>query len=942
MAGQDDVSTLASVNILVSVLQNQGKYEAAKELNQRALEGREKALGKEHPYTLSSLSNLAAVLRSLAEKITLSAKVLGYLNDVKDASKGRTQCAIEISNLHSLLYTLHDRIENRDSTQPWHITVQDLAVKNGPLDQFKQALETLQSKITEEGRLNRVGKALVWNFEKEEIASILDRIERLKSLVEIVLRMDHFKLSQVIKDDTNFVRTHVPGIQSGVDEIRQDQIATKHRSDDMIKRRQEGTGQWFHETAGERERQWEGEKKSLPRTQGIKVQALTPLLKIGPGHIAEDCLNLDCNTSIVDLLELLELPTHLSARELLAEKLQIRVGPTGSAQQNLALHKALLKELARNGGEVPSNIRNCDECGKSGHWADRCPDVVGHVYSEALERKDGQSKGDYARENNILSPTEDFQKGPDTPELRHTSPKEPDEEDLEMENLHNTEDVLSACADEEDSADDSWELGSWFSNDMQSNSSRTSFSSTTQISATDAFASLLIADDEIRSLCVNAITDLNVGPARLERNLRQLLYRYSKDLSEEAASPAQLIVVKYLQSRSWLQRIANKVRRTVCEESSSLDIGKEPLDPGAKIQRFLDSLSRPNESVLEERSSESSSSDDDQEGGIDEPREFNVQSLAAFLSNSRAFQLLKQNLQDFVFSTFSCRLDRVSQRILKQTGGALNKDTTMLLSVISQLHSVNPVSFLVSDLHVSLIDKWKYEVERLSGTTWNWWPLREPVYPLLPGHIYLLWQCRCGARRRAQVPVWVGKSLSRVSNMFKSSSKSTLPTHTQNVALQAQIISRNDADSSKQGSNEAARGSSGTANSTPPRMAGYVFLGVKRGGEHNVAEINVHGLGDDQFFKELRAEYYKMKGYLRRFFSVWRFTHCDFVKVKLDSRSSKNSIMIVAFLGATACLRMIRTIDTYRSLENPRTDASNRPSRIRDKILLMLRRWSTP
>ncbi|KAI4122405.1 MAG: hypothetical protein LQ341_007311, partial [Variospora aurantia] len=67
------------------------------------------------------------------------------------------------------------------------------------------------------------------------------------------------KLSQAIKDNTNFLRTHVPVIQSGVDTIRQDQDSAKHhrllewvsaseyplQQSDIIKRRQGGTGQWF-------------------------------------------------------------------------------------------------------------------------------------------------------------------------------------------------------------------------------------------------------------------------------------------------------------------------------------------------------------------------------------------------------------------------------------------------------------------------------------------------------------------------------------------------------------------------------------------------------------------------------------------------------------------------------------------------------------------------
>jgi hypothetical protein len=44
------------------VLQDLGKYEAAEEMNRRALEGREKTLGKKHPDTLISVRNLASVL----------------------------------------------------------------------------------------------------------------------------------------------------------------------------------------------------------------------------------------------------------------------------------------------------------------------------------------------------------------------------------------------------------------------------------------------------------------------------------------------------------------------------------------------------------------------------------------------------------------------------------------------------------------------------------------------------------------------------------------------------------------------------------------------------------------------------------------------------------------------------------------------------------------
>ncbi|KAF2809156.1 uncharacterized protein BDZ99DRAFT_445150 [Mytilinidion resinicola] len=132
-----------------------------------------------------------SVVASIIAVLQLSAKVLADLNHVKDAPKDRAQCAIETSNLYSLLFNLRVRVEEGDSQKLWYTAVRALAVENGPLDQFKQALETLQIKMTDGGRLKKAREALVWKFKKEEVASILDRMERLKTLVEIALQMDH-------------------------------------------------------------------------------------------------------------------------------------------------------------------------------------------------------------------------------------------------------------------------------------------------------------------------------------------------------------------------------------------------------------------------------------------------------------------------------------------------------------------------------------------------------------------------------------------------------------------------------------------------------------------------------------------------------------------------------------------------------------------------------
>jgi hypothetical protein len=62
--------------------------------------------------------------------------------------------------------------------------------------------------------------------------------------------------------------------------------------------------------------------------------------------------------SIVDLLKLLDLDSSMNARKELAEELGVSAGAHGSAEQNIALHKAVIRKLEENGGKVPESMKN--------------------------------------------------------------------------------------------------------------------------------------------------------------------------------------------------------------------------------------------------------------------------------------------------------------------------------------------------------------------------------------------------------------------------------------------------------------------------------------------------------------------------------------------------------------------------------------------------------
>lgn len=65
--------------------------------------------------------------------------------------------------------------------------------------------------------------------------------------------------------------------------------------------------------------------------------------------------NLNWQSSIVDLMKLVGLDSSYENRKALATELG-DTNYSGSAEDNIALHKAVMKGLAENGGRVPASM----------------------------------------------------------------------------------------------------------------------------------------------------------------------------------------------------------------------------------------------------------------------------------------------------------------------------------------------------------------------------------------------------------------------------------------------------------------------------------------------------------------------------------------------------------------------------------------------------------
>ena len=92
-----------------------------------------------------------------------------------------------------------------------------------------------------------------------------------------------------------------------------------------------------------------GQQAGLQNVDVDKVLSDMAAKKGGGGNYRE---------SIVDLLKLLDLDSSLKARKELRQELNVNAGADGSAEQNIALHKAVMHKIAENGGRVPESMRH--------------------------------------------------------------------------------------------------------------------------------------------------------------------------------------------------------------------------------------------------------------------------------------------------------------------------------------------------------------------------------------------------------------------------------------------------------------------------------------------------------------------------------------------------------------------------------------------------------
>lgn len=135
--------------------------------------------------------------------------------------------------------------------------------------------------------------------------------------------------------------------------------------------------------------------------------------------------------------------------------------------------------------------------------------------------------------------------------------------------------------------------------------------------AVDRLISLLLADEEINSICTSALT--TIAPDRFERNLRRSLKEFGVALRKEAETPQQRRASHFVQlrARNSAYMICNSITKQRTRQQTDIEF----------------------EYLLSE-GSDSDRSDDE----VDD-----LQQLESFVKSSKAIEILKENLRAFVY-----------------------------------------------------------------------------------------------------------------------------------------------------------------------------------------------------------------------------------------------------------------------------------------------------
>ncbi|KAI1213919.1 uncharacterized protein F4807DRAFT_409698 [Annulohypoxylon truncatum] len=413
------------------------------------------------------------------------------------------------------------------------------------------------------------------------------------------------------------------------------------------------------------------------------------------------------------------------------------------------------------------------------------------------------------------------------------------------------------------------------------------------------FAALFRRDELIMLDIPIAISKEDVGFEKTRDRFRKLLKRYALDLKVEARSKNHREVVKFVSSLS-----SNITRELFAQFSVGSQIQipdalQRNPDRREKVNEFLRNLHGDFEPIESHDDSDQDSLDeDDDEEELYDGFLPHLDQLGQFITGSIAYKVLRRRLHEFVHPSLRSRL----RHLLEMWSRNDHKYHAYvapyrLLDLAAELQYINPheIRFETGEkpkYMPQIIGHCQSTIENWTGEHWDWSPLPRFARPLKDGEARICWECTCGEKRHVEVPLVFFK---RLQSIIRSLPRTTQLPLTQIHGGSSGLASTSNNQSQatppqqNQGHQQSARSHSTNAAQSGAQLQAAlsntntlsyrVILTVKRGIEYKIAQIGViNGLCCQEFFSALKKDYFRLRGFIRAWFSIWRYSHCDFYR----------------------------------------------------------------
>lgn len=136
------------------------------------------------------LGATASILQVLDTTTKATLKAMKYLKEVRNAPREVAQLVREAASLVALLEGLRHNVSTETADSSWPSALSFRDTMQGPIEQFKEAMEELTSKLKPQIKSNKLGRMMVWPFDQKDIQAVLERLKRLEILMTLALQKD--------------------------------------------------------------------------------------------------------------------------------------------------------------------------------------------------------------------------------------------------------------------------------------------------------------------------------------------------------------------------------------------------------------------------------------------------------------------------------------------------------------------------------------------------------------------------------------------------------------------------------------------------------------------------------------------------------------------------------------------------------------------------------